>query len=160
MTKKHWRESGLRPLIARLEERLATPYQCADGQLSWCESWSRVSEQAFAAGFDTSPPPTTATEQIAQLRAERDFETLNERYRIEGLNFEADREARALVRWNSLRRWAAEPSNEERRAEELARAQADQREAEIESRALAIVAEQNRAALERARVQARKELAR
>lgn len=106
MARKHWKE-GASPIVRGLIERaLAEPYRCADEQLSWCEAWSRGAEIAISCGLDMDPPPTTATDRIAKLRAEKDFQTLNQLYRLENLNFEADREARALARWTGLRRWA------------------------------------------------------
>jgi hypothetical protein len=158
--KPHWKEAAGASVREQIAALLAGPYRMTDGRTSLAQSWKQAMDLAWSVQTDTDPPPTPAGDRIAELRAAADFRELNRLYLLQGLDVEAAQEQRNLIRWQAMRRWASEPSAAERREADLARAQAEAHEAEIEARALAIVAEQNRAALEKARQQARKELAR
>jgi hypothetical protein len=109
MRKKWDDEGGASPIVRdRIEKLLAAPYRCHDGALSWCESWTQASEIARSYGLDIGPPPTTATEKVERLRAEKNYTELNRCYARDGLNWEHEREQRALKRWQALRKWAQE----------------------------------------------------
>jgi hypothetical protein len=148
--KKHWRQSGSAILIRQMEEILAQPVTVPEAE-------NEAAELAWSRGYDVDPPRTPAMDRIAELRAVGDYRTLNREHALRGLHIDAEKEARNLTRWNAMRRWASDPSNEERQAEELKRARQEAEMAAIEARALAIVAEQNKQLLERARKQARAE---
>lgn len=106
--KQLWSESDAHGVIKQVKAMLSAPYRCIDGTLSRCEAWLRAAELVWSYKLDIEPPPTAATERVEALRAAKDFDALNEAYRLEGLNFEADRETRAMTRWTAMRRWAAE----------------------------------------------------
>ena len=160
--KNHWKSlpeaSGLR---RNLEALLAEPYVMTDGRKSTAQADKQAMELAWSHGLDTDPPRTFAIDRINSLKVQGTpdaLRELNRLYQLEAINLEAEAEQRNVVRWTAMRRWAAEPSTAELQAEQAKRADEAAREALIESRALAIVAEENRAALERARAQARKEM--
>jgi hypothetical protein len=121
-------------------------------------SWKKAADLSWSMGCDIEAPTTKASEKIAELRESKDFRELNRLYMLTNIEAEARQEAANLARWQGMRKFASEPSNAERHAESLAQAQAAAREAEIEARALAIVAEQNRSALTKARQQAKREI--
>jgi hypothetical protein len=158
--KKHWTEAAGASVSEQIAALLAGPHRMSDGRASLAQSWLQAMNLAWSVQTDTDPPPTPASDKIAELRAAGDFRELNRLYLLQGLDVEAAQEQRNLIRWQAMRRWASEPSPAERREADLARAQAEAHEAEVEARAQQILAEQNRAALEKARQQARKELAR
>jgi hypothetical protein len=106
--KQLWSESDAHGVIKQIKAMLRAPYRCTDGTLSRCEAWTRAFELCTQYKLDIEPPPTAATDRVAALRAAKDFDALNEAYRLEGLNFEVDRETRAMTRWTAMRRWAAE----------------------------------------------------
>jgi hypothetical protein len=157
--KPRWTEAhpSVREQVTAL---LAQPYRMTDGRMSEAYAWKAAADFVWSRGYDLDPPRTPATEKIAALRAAGDFRELNRLYLLQGLDIEAAQEGRNLIRYNAMARWRAENSATETREADLARAQAEAREAEVEARAQQILAEQNRAALEKARQQARKELAR
>lgn len=158
--RKHWKEGASPILRAQLEALESQPWRMADGRLSEAQADMQLQNLAWANGLNTSAPRMGAVEKIAELRAAKDFRELNRLYLLSGLDREAEQQQSNQIRWAAMQqKWALEPSAEERQAESLAAAAAAAREAEIEARALAIVAEQNRAALDKARAQARKELA-
>jgi hypothetical protein len=104
---KHWKTHAS-PIVRRqIENLLAKPYRCTDGGLSWCEAWIQAAELCWSNEMDIDLPPSAATERIAELRAEKDFATLNDEYARLGLNWEAERESRALARWTARARKAA-----------------------------------------------------
>jgi len=155
--KPNWRTAhpSVRDEIARLLEQ---PWKMSDGRTSPAQSWMQASTLAWSVGTDIEPPTTPATERINALRATGDFRELNRLYMLQGLDVESRQELANVTRYNAMRRWASEPSNAERQAADLQRAEAEALTAQVEARALAIVAEQHRAALEKARVAARKEI--
>jgi hypothetical protein len=154
--KPHWKDGGA-ILRAQIAELLREPYRLSDGGLSPAESWYQAAQLAWSNQLDIEPPPHSATDRVKALRDAKDFETLNEEYRSSGLNFEHERETRYLVRWTAMRKWASEPSSAELAAVALKQAEAASHEAAIEARAQQLLAEENRATLERARKRARKE---
>jgi endonuclease/exonuclease/phosphatase (EEP) superfamily protein YafD len=119
---------------------------------------AQCQDLAWSYGVDLPAPPTPISDRIAALKAAGDMREINRLYTLQGANFEAEQEQRNLVRWTAMRKWAAEPSREESAAADMKRAADAVREAEIEARAMAIVAAENAAALEKARKQARKEI--
>lgn len=159
--KKHWKDGAFPALRAQLEELESQPYRMSDGRMSEAQSDLQIQNLAWANGLNTSAPRMTATEKIAELRAagEAGLRELNRLYTLQGINFESEQEKSNMVRWEAMqRKWAQEPSAEERQAESLKQAEEAQAAALVEARALAIVASEHAAALERARKQARKEL--
>lgn len=169
--KEHWKNAS--PLVrAQIEALLSEPYQCAevaiddkretfvkkDSGKSNAQAYKQMMDLCWSFGFDCDPPPTPAADKIAALKAANDHRELNRLYLLQGLNFEAEQEQRNAIRWQAMRKWASEPSDAERQAEELAKAEAQAVEAQIEFRAREIIAQQDRAALDKARAQARKEL--
>jgi hypothetical protein len=150
--KKHWKQSGSAILIRQMEEISAQPVCPADAD-------NEMAELAWSRGFDVDRPRTPSSDRIAALRAAGDFRTLNRENMLRGLHIDAEKEARNVTRWNAMRKWASEPSHEERQAEELQRAKEAADLAAVEARAQELLAADNRAALERARAKAKKELA-
>jgi hypothetical protein len=155
--KPNWRTAH-KSVREQIERLLEQSWKMADGRMSAAQSWKQAADLAWANGCDIEPPATPASDKIAELRTAGDFRTLNRLYMLQGLDIEAAQEKANVVRWQAMRKWAAEPSNAERQAADLQRAEAEAVAAQVEARAMAIVAEQNRAALEKARAVARREI--
>lgn len=156
--KKHWKEAASPGLRRDIEALLAQPYVMTDGRLSTAQADMQVMELVFSHGLDCDPPRTCARDKIAELKAAGTIDSLDELnrlYRQESINLEADAEQRNLVRYRAMERWRREPSREVMQQQQAAAAA---HAAAVEARALAIVAEENAAALERARQRARIEL--
>jgi hypothetical protein len=103
-----WSESNAEGVKKQIKALLSAPYRCADGTLSPTEAWLRAAEIAWSYKLMIAPPPTTATDRVRSLREAGAWQELNDAYRLEGLNFEADREARALLRWTGImQQWGA-----------------------------------------------------
>jgi hypothetical protein len=148
--KKHWSEAS--PIVrGKIEEArtMATSPEVA---------WRTMADIAFRYGFDVEPPTTPMSDKLNALRKIGDYRTVNRMHLLSGAHLIEESEKRNVVRFQSMRKWASQPSASEQRDESLAHAAAEAREAEIEMRAQQILAEQNRAATEKARAQARKEI--
>lgn len=160
MSKPNWRESN--PTIRRLIEntfRYGVPRITATGNEvpSPATTWRAAAQEAWSAGYDIEPPPTPCTEHLREL--ERTSPSEARRYKSENF-LELELEQINVALWNQRREWAAGPSPAELAEQQRAareRAELDQR---IEARAREILEEQNRRALEKAREQARKEFTR
>lgn len=157
MSKPHWKNASA-IVREQIEALLAQPYRMTDGRMSEAQAQKQAMDLIWSYGFDCDRPEPKVSQKLAELREAKDFREINRLHLLSGASFEEEQEQRNLVRWQAMRKWASEPSAAEQAAESLAKAAGAAREAEIEARALAIVAEQNRAALERAREQARQEL--
>lgn len=102
MAKKMWNESDAEGVKKQIKAHLSAPYRCADGAASRAQAWLNAAELAWSYQLLIEPPPNEATKRVEALRAAGAWQELNDAYRIEGLNFEADREARALARYTGV----------------------------------------------------------
>jgi len=143
-------------LQKRINQWLAFNESNAYGYPSAAETFIRISEIAYAAGYDTPPPVTPTLDRVNELTAAREFRLLAELRMVHGAEEASER--RAVKRYESLRRWAAEPSAEERA--EQARADQDARLAEAakERRVVEIMAEAEADAVAKRRAAAVKQI--
>jgi hypothetical protein len=155
MPKKIWTE-GPPGLQKRIGEWLALKERNALGHPSDSETYIRCSSIAYSAGYDMPPPATPILEKVNALRAAGEWSLLAELRCVHGA--EEQSEQRALNRYQGLRRWAAEPSAEER--SEQARADQAAREFEVakERRIAELVADMDAEAAAKRRLAAIKQI--
>lgn len=119
----------------------------------------RMMNIAFNAGYDTDPPPMPCTDRLAELSIADPAECA--RYRRRSA-LERAQEHRNMIRWQSMRRWASEPSAAELAEQAKAEREKQELAARVDERAAEIVATAERqkrdAALAKARAAAAKEL--
>lgn len=108
MAKTLWNKSEAHGLKKQVAAHLREPYRCADGTRSPAQSWLNAAELCWRYQLDIESPPETATKRVEALRAAGEWAELNEAYRLEGLNFEHEREIRAMARWTAMRKWASQ----------------------------------------------------
>jgi hypothetical protein len=155
--KLHWRTAHI-SVREQVEALLAQPYKMSDGRMSEAHSWKRAADLVWSRGYDLDPPRSPVSEKLAELRAAKDFSTINRLHLLNGASFEEEAEKANVIRYGAMAKWRAQPSAEEQAAESLKQAEAARLEALVEARAQQLLADANGAALEQLRKQARKEI--